>query len=146
MGPRIFATVLEFLWRNCSPVCISPTWQLCGSANGDLLQGDLCRPPHLQDCCCPVPPWRHSNTHRQVWLSLLWGHCSFLWVLVHTKLCLYPPSISGGHGFDFKHDGTPPAVLLQLLLCPWIWGIFFDGFQPSPVNGCSATSCNFSED
>ena len=97
-------------------------------------------------CCCPAPPWRHSNTHRQVWLSLLWGHCSFLWVLVHTTLCLYPPSISGGHGFDFKRDCTPPAVLLQLLLCPWIWGIFFDGFQPSPVNGCSAMSCNFSED
>ena len=21
---------------------------------------------------------RHANTQRQVWLSLLWGHCSFL--------------------------------------------------------------------
>ena len=30
-------------------------------------------------------------THRQVWVSLLWGHCS--WVLVHTRFCLYPPRV-----------------------------------------------------
>ena len=26
----------------------------------------------------PHPYWRFLNTHRQVWLSLLWGHSSFL--------------------------------------------------------------------
>ena len=45
VGPRIFATVLEFLWRNCSPVCISPTWQLCGSANGDPSKGTYAAHP-----------------------------------------------------------------------------------------------------
>ena len=28
-------------------------------------------------------------------------------------------------GFDSKHDFAPPAVLLGLLLCPCMWGIFF---------------------
>ena len=38
----------------------------------------------------------------------------------------------------------PPTILLRLLLCPWIWGIFFfGGIQHSPVNGCSTMSCNF---
>ena len=36
---------------------------------------------------------RLPNTHRQVWLRLLWGHCSFLWVLVCTGFCLCPPRI-----------------------------------------------------
>ena len=31
---------------------------------------------------------RILNTHRQVWVSLLWGHCSFFLGLVHTKLWL----------------------------------------------------------
>ena len=45
--------------------------------------------------------------------------------------------------FDSKHDFAPPTVLLGLLLCPWTWGIFFGGIQHSPVDGCSAASCNF---
>ena len=28
--------------------------------------------------------WRPSHTPRHIWLSLLWGHCSFPWVLVRT--------------------------------------------------------------
>ena len=28
--------------------------------------------------CRPTPSQRLPDTHRQVWLSLLWGHCSFL--------------------------------------------------------------------
>ena len=29
---------------------------------------------HTDPCLC----WRLLDTHRQVWVSLLWGHCSFL--------------------------------------------------------------------
>ena len=36
-----------------------------------------------------------------------------------------------------------PNILLRLLLCPWTWSIFFGGIQHSPVDGCSAVSCNF---
>ena len=32
-----------------------------------------------------------------------------------------------GKGFDSKCDFTPPAILLGLLLCPWMWGIFLVG-------------------
>ena len=35
---------------------------------------------------------RISDTHRQVWGSLLWGHCSFLLGPVH-KILLHPPRI-----------------------------------------------------
>ena len=40
--PRTFATVKDLLWYNCSPVCGSPAWQLCGGASGNLFQEDLC--------------------------------------------------------------------------------------------------------
>ena len=55
------------------------------------------------------------------------GHCSFPWVLVRTRFCLCPPSISGRCEiwFDSKCNFTPPTVLLRSLLCPWTRGIFF---------------------
>ena len=34
---------------------------------------------------------RLLDTHRQVWVSLLWGHCSFL--LGHTRYCLCLPRV-----------------------------------------------------
>ena len=38
---------------------------------------------------------RLLDTHRQVWLSLLWGHCCFSWVLVHTRFhCALWESVS----------------------------------------------------
>ena len=48
-----------------------------------------------------------------------------------------------GMGFDSKCNFAPPTFLLGLLLCLWMWGIFFGGTQHPPVNGCSAASCNF---
>ena len=39
------------------------------------------------------PPPEALDTYRQVWLSLLWGHCSFSWLLVHTRFCLCPPRV-----------------------------------------------------
>ena len=36
-------------------------------------------PPSLQQATAnPRLHWRLLDTHRQVWVSLLWGHCSFL--------------------------------------------------------------------
>ena len=37
--------------------------------------------PHLH--------WRLLDTHRQVWLSLLWGHCSFC--LCPSTVCFPSP-------------------------------------------------------
>ena len=50
-----------------------------------------------------------------------------------------------GMGFDSKCDFAPPTVLLGLLLCLWTWDtfFFFGVIQHSPVDGCSAASCNF---
>ena len=42
---------------------------------------------------------RHLDTHRQVWLSLLWGHCSFLLAPGAHKVLFVPskslPDIRG---------------------------------------------------
>ena len=53
--------------------------------NGDLLQKDpmhgllLSVPPTLQQATTdPHLHWRLMDAPRQVWVSLLWGHCSFL--------------------------------------------------------------------
>ena len=60
----------------------SDDWKLYGGANGDLLQEDSCHTPHLPGLLLPVFTYcsadpglcrRPSNTHRQVWLSLLWA-------------------------------------------------------------------------
>ena len=67
-------------------------------------------------------------------------HCSFPWVLVHRRFCLCPPSISVRYEILFQTWLCPS----HLLLCPWIWGIaFFGGIQRSPVQFCSAASCDF---
>ena len=93
VGPRTFTIVWKLLWYNCSPVCgLSARW-LSGEAHMLCLPG-LLQPEPLSPqqaiadpCCCK----RHSNTQRQVWLSLMWGSQ----VLVHTWFCLTPLSISG---------------------------------------------------
>ena len=37
--------------------------------------------------------WRLLGTHRQVWLSLLWGHCSFLLAPGAPKVLSCPPRV-----------------------------------------------------
>ena len=109
MGLSTFATVQELLWYNCSPVCGLSSWWLYGGAHTHRLPG-LLQPE-------PPSPWqvvvelclrrRHSNTQSQVSLSFLWG----LWVLVHTKFCLSPPSMVGMR-FESKHDFIPLNCLV----------------------------------
>ena len=51
----------------------------------------------------PLTPWQATvdpslcqrllDTHRQVWVSLLWGHCSFLLVSGAHSVLLYPPRV-----------------------------------------------------
>ena len=96
VGPRTFTTMQELLWYNCSPVCGLFAQWLCGGAHILCLPGLLQpKPLSLQQatadlCLCR----RHSDIQRQVWLSLLWGP----WVLVHTRFCLSPLSVSGMYG------------------------------------------------
>ena len=44
--------------------------------HGDLLQKVPCR--HCQTQCLWPCNRRLLDMHRQIWVSLLWGHCSFL--------------------------------------------------------------------
>ena len=64
----------------------------------DLLQNIPCMYCYTQ--CpqpCSRPPlslhWRLLDTHRQVWVSLLWGYCSFLLVSGAHNVLLCPPRV-----------------------------------------------------
>ena len=52
--------------------------------NGDLLQkvpsctAALSAPNPAAGHCIPIPLLRLLDTHGRVWVSLLWGYCSFL--------------------------------------------------------------------
>ena len=94
------------------------------------------RPP---DHCCQSP-WPHSrpvSTHtstgdsqspRQVWLSLPWGHCYFPYDLVHTRLCLCPPKVSISPVYVYtqlihfivQHCKTAISWV-QTLSCVWLF-------------------------
>ena len=76
-------------------------WNYC-RGNGDLLQKDLCRhatPPRAVAVGVPGPVSTQvsaedsRNSQASLAQSLL-SHCSFLWVLGHTRLCLCPPRVS----------------------------------------------------
>ena len=48
-------------------------------------------PPTLQQATAdPHLCWRLLDTHRQLWVSLLWGHCSFLLVPDTHKVSFVP--------------------------------------------------------
>jgi len=102
--------------------------------------------------CCSQSPCPHgrtlltrassgdTQTTKAGLTQPLWG----VWVLVCTRFYLSPPSISGEYGVWFLNTVLP--------LLPSCWGFsfalgcgvsFFGGIQHSPVNGCSAVSCNF---
>ena len=105
---------------------------LYGGANDNLLQGGLCytlwprsaaarAPVPMAGHCWPVPPQETLEHSKAGLAQALWG----LWVLVLTGFVWALQASLQGMGFDFKHDFTPPTVLLRLLLCYWMCGIFF---------------------
>ena len=85
---------------------------------------------------------RLLDTHRQVWLSLLWGHRSFLLSSGVHKVLLEP-----SQGL-WQVCGLILNMILPLLLSCFSFSLgcvvsFLGGIQHSPMNGCSAVSCNF---
>ena len=119
--------------------------QLYGEVNGNLQEGfchGLCdqvaaprAPAPAAGHCWLAPP---QKTQTQVWLRLCkvsgsWCAQGFVWALRASL---------AGMGFDTKRDFFPSNILLGLLFCPWMWGIFFGGIQHSPVDGYSEASCN----
>ena len=55
------------------------------------------------------------------------------WVLVCTRFSLSPPNIFDGHGFDSKHDFSPPTILLGL---PFTLGCGVSYFWWDPTFSC----------
>ena len=78
--------------------------------------------------------------------SLMWGSDpSLQWVdfcgISVLQFVRHPPS---RYGIWFYCDCAPPTVSFWLLLCLWIWGIFFGKLQCLPIDDCSAVSCDSS--
>ena len=107
-------------------------------------------PPVLSKSCNEIPlafkVWfsRNSSSHcRTLRLgSLMWGsEPSLQWLdscgISVLQFVSHPPS---SYGIWFYCDCAPPTVSLWLLLCLWMWGIFFGEFQCLPVDECSAVS------
>ena len=68
------------------------------------------------------------------------GHCFFLWVLLCTRFCLHPLSVSGGPEVWF----CPFYSLVKVSPLPLDMGyIFFGEIQHSSVDCCSEASWNF---
>ena len=89
---------------------------------------------------------RNSSSH--CWTPRLgslmwWSEPSLQWVdfcgIIVLQFVSHPPS---NYGILFYCDWAPPTISLQLLLCLWMWGIFFGEFQCLPVGDCSAVSCD----
>ena len=130
------------LQESVSPV-LCKFWHL----RGGLMVTSSKRLCHTQVCCtqspwpCGRPLLAHTSSgdtqHSKAGLAQsLWG------LLVCTRFCLSLLSVSGGYGVS-KCDFVP---------LPSCWGFsfvlgrgvsFFGGIQHSPVDGCSAASCNF---
>ena len=89
---------------------------------------------------------RNSSSRCQTpWLgSLTWGsEPSLQWVdfcgISILQSVSHPPI---SYGILFYCDCTPPTVSLWLLLCLWMWGVFFGEFQCLPVDDSPAASCD----
>ena len=129
------------LQESVSPV-LCKFWWLYGEVNGNLLQEGLChnqvyctqslRPRKRPLLTCPSA----GHTQTQFWLSLCgvsgsWcpqgssEHLWWVWGLILNRISPLLPSC-WGLSFAFR-CGLP----------------FFGEIQHSPVNSCSAVSCNF---
>ena len=73
-------------------------------------------------------PHLHRRCSDTVLSQSLWDP----WVLVCTRFVWALWTSLVGMGFDTKREFAPPTILLGLLLCPWMWGIFSKPLQRLP--------------
>ena len=111
-------------------------------------------PPVLSKFCNQIPlafkVWfsRNSSSHCQTprFGSLTWNsepspQCVDFCGITVLQFVSHPPS---NYGIWCYCDYAPPTISLQLLLCLWMWGIFFGKFQCLLFDDCSAVSCDSS--
>ena len=92
-------------------------------------------PPVLSKSCSQTPlafiVWFSGNSSSCCWTprfgSLTWGsEPSLQWVdfcgIIVLQFVSHPPRV---YGIWFYCDCTPHTISLWLLLCFWMWGIFF---------------------
>ena len=109
-------------------------------------------PPVLSKSCNEImldfKVWFSRNSSSHSWTTRLGSltsgsEPSLQWVdfcgISVLQFVSHPPS---SYGIWFYHDCAPPTISLWLLLCLWMWGIFFGEFQCLPVDDCSAASCD----
>ena len=109
-------------------------------------------PPVLLKSCSQIPlafkVWfsRNFSSHCQTPRlgSVTWGSEPSLQLVDFCGLSVlqfvsHPPS---SYGIWLYCDCTPPTISVWLLLCLWMWVIFFDEFQCFPVDDCPAASCD----
>ena len=96
---------------------------------------------HPEPHPCGSPLLTHTatgNVQTQFCLSLCGvpvSWCAHIFLSSLTSLA--------GMGFDSKGEFAPPTILLGLLLCPWMWGIFSQPVKqstaatPNPGHGVS---------
>ena len=139
LGPSVHK-VLSVPPRVCFPV-LCKLWQRYAGANGDLLEEDLC---HTQVYGTQSPcPWGQplltctssGDTQTQLWLiscgaSGSWCVQGFFEPSDHLWWGKWIKLIS----FNSKSDFAPLIILLELLLCPWTWDIFFWWDPTFPYN------------
>ena len=92
--------------------------------------------------------WFSRNSSSHCWTprlgSLTWGsEPSLQWLdfcgISVLQSVNHPPS---SYGIWFYCDCAPPTISLWLLLCLWMWDIFFGEFQCLPVDDFPAASCD----
>ena len=122
-----FSWVLVHKVLLCPPRVYFPVlckfWQVYSGVNADLLQEGLCL-THTQSPLSlwqtTADPYLHRRRSHTVLSQSLWG----LWVLVCTRFDWALWASLAGTRFESKCEFAPPTILLRLLLCPWMWGIF----------------------
>ena len=73
-------------------------------------------------------------------VPLLLSQCGFSFVFGCGVSFLVSSSVS--LSITVQQSVVIQVFSLWLLLCVWMWGIFFSEFQCPPVSDCSAVSCD----
>ena len=118
-----FVCVLQ---ESVSPV-LCKFWRLYGGFIGDPFQF---RPQPHPVLLHPEPlPLRQATAnlylHRRHSNTALAQSLWVLWVVACTRFAWALWASLAGMGFDSKCNFAPSTILLGLLLCPWMWGVFF---------------------